>query len=100
MNIELSEEQTRRLEEEARKLGISVSELVRIVLDEFLQPDEEFDCLVDRVLAKEEDAKRLGIPVEELVRIVVDELLQPDEEFDHLIDRVLAKNAELYWRLS
>jgi predicted transcriptional regulator len=57
--VELSEAETRRLQEAADRLGVDPTELARAAISDLLStPDDEFRAAADHVLRKNEDLYR------------------------------------------
>jgi predicted transcriptional regulator len=57
--VELSEAETKRLQEAAERLGVDPTELARAAISDLLgTPDEEFRAAADHVLRKNEDLYR------------------------------------------
>jgi predicted transcriptional regulator len=57
--VELSEAETRRLQEAAERLGVDPTELARAAISDLLStPDDEFRAAADHVLRKNEDLYR------------------------------------------
>ena len=53
LNLELDEQQARRLQEVASRLNVSVSDLARAAIHELLaKPDNDFEYAAERVLKK------------------------------------------------
>lgn len=62
LNLELDEQQARRLHEVASRLNVSVSDLARAAINELIaQPDNDFEQAAQRVLKKNTELyKRLA----------------------------------------
>ena len=62
LNLELDEQQTRRLQEVASRLNVSVSDLAKAAINDLLaRPDSDFKRAADRVLKKNTELyKRLA----------------------------------------
>ena len=59
INLELDEQQTRRLQETARKLNVSVSDLAKAAINDLLaKPDSDFEQAAARVLKKNAELYR------------------------------------------
>ena len=57
--VELSEAETRRLEEAAARLGVDPTELARAAISDLLStPDDDFRAAADHVLRKNEELYR------------------------------------------
>ena len=62
LNLELDEQQVRRLQEAARRLNVSVNDLAKAAINELLaKPDDDFERAAARVLEKNAELyKRLA----------------------------------------
>lgn len=62
LNLELNEQQARRLQEVARRLNVSVNDLARAAINDLLaKPDNDFEHAAERVLKKNTELyKRLA----------------------------------------
>jgi antitoxin FitA len=62
LNLELDDEQTRRLQEVARRLNVSASELAKAAINDLLaKPDSDFERAAAHVLKKNAELyKRLA----------------------------------------
>ena len=62
LNLELDEQQTRRLQEVASRLNVSVSDLAKAAINDLLaKPESDFERAADRVLKKNSELyKRLA----------------------------------------
>jgi hypothetical protein len=59
LTVELDAQQMQLLEETARRLNVKVSELARAAIQDLLtRQDEEFERILDRVLAKNAELYR------------------------------------------
>ena len=59
MSIDLDDEQSQRLEQRARELGVDAKELARAALNDLLmRRDSEFDRIADLVLEKNRELYR------------------------------------------
>ena len=59
LNVELSDEQMRRLEEAARRLNVTTAELAKAVINELISHrDDGFDRAAERVLKKNAELYR------------------------------------------
>lgn len=59
MSIELDDDQSKRLEEHARELGVDARALAKAVLDDLLlRRDADFERIVNRVLDKNRELYR------------------------------------------
>jgi predicted transcriptional regulator len=62
LNLELDEQQARRLQQVASRLNVSVSDLARAAINDLLaKPDNDFERAAERVLKKNSELyKRLA----------------------------------------
>lgn len=62
LNLELDEQQARRLQDVARQLNVSVNDLARAAINDLLaKPDNDFERAAERVLKKNAELyKRLA----------------------------------------
>lgn len=59
LTVDLDEDQTRRLEETARRLNVTVSELARAAINDLLtRQDDDFERAMERVLKKNAELYR------------------------------------------
>ena len=59
LNLELDEQQVRRLEEAAHRLNVSVNDLAKAAINDLLaKPDDDFDRAATRVLNKNAELYR------------------------------------------
>lgn len=59
LNIELSDEQAKRLEETARRLNVTVADLAKAAINDLVsRRDEDFDRAAERVLKKNAELYR------------------------------------------
>ncbi len=57
--VDLDEQQTRRLEETARLLNVTIAELARAAINDLLtRQDGDFECAAERVLKKNSELYR------------------------------------------
>lgn len=59
INLELDEQQTQRLQDTARRLNVSVSDLAKAAINDLLaKPDSDFEQAATRVLKKNAELYR------------------------------------------
>ena len=59
LNLELDEEQIRRLEEGARRMNVTAAELAQAAIDDLLsRQNEEFERIIEKVLSKNAELYR------------------------------------------